>query len=72
MATALYLALIIISIAVIGVVLLQGKGGGLGNAFGSDSLYGTRRGVEKTLFNITIGLLIAFLVLDLAAVLFGQ
>jgi preprotein translocase subunit SecG len=53
---------IIISIALIVLILLQTKGGGLGNLFGGtdSSIYKTRRGVEKTLFNITIGLALAF------------
>jgi preprotein translocase subunit SecG len=62
----------VVSLAVIVVVLLQGKGSGLrGGIFGGDAVYGTRRGVEKTLFNITIGLIVLFILLDLAAVLFG-
>jgi preprotein translocase subunit SecG len=53
---------IIISIALIAIILMQTKGSGLGGLFGgSDStVYRTRRGVEKTLFNITIGLAVAF------------
>ncbi|MDQ4076321.1 MAG: preprotein translocase subunit SecG [Chloroflexota bacterium] len=70
METAIYLALIVISIAVIVAVMLQGKGSGLGGGiFGRDAVYSSRRGVEKTLYNITIGLMIAFIVLDLIAVL---
>ena len=53
---------IIISIALIAVILVQSKGaGGLGGIFGGDStVYRTRRGVEKTLFNATVGLALAF------------
>lgn len=70
MQTAVYIALIIISVAVIAVVLLQTKGSGLsGGIFGGDALYSSKRGVEKTLFNITIALLVAFIVLDLVAVI---
>ena len=55
MEIAISIALIIVSIAVIGAVLLQAKGGGLGNSFGvSDSIYGTRRGVEGHLKRITL------------------
>ncbi|MBA3530999.1 MAG: preprotein translocase subunit SecG [Ardenticatenales bacterium] len=69
---AVYLSIIVLSIALIAAVLLQGKGGGLsGGLFGGgESMYGTRRGVEKTLFNVTIGLMIALIVFDLIAVLF--
>lgn len=71
MEIAISIALIIVSIAVIGAVLLQAKGGGLGNSFGvSDSIYGTRRGVERTLFQITVALMVFFVLLDLFAVLY--
>jgi preprotein translocase subunit SecG len=35
-----------------------------------DSVYTSRRGVEKTLYNLTVGLMIVFIILDLIAVLF--
>jgi preprotein translocase subunit SecG len=62
---------IIISIALIAVILVQAKGqGGLGGIFGGDStVYRTRRGVEKTLFNVTVGLAVAFFVISLISVL---
>ncbi len=63
---------IIISIALIVVILVQAKGqGGLGGIFGGDGggVYRTRRGVEKTLFNVTIGLAVAFFVISLVSVL---
>lgn len=72
MLTAIYVALIVVSIALIVAVLLQGKGAGLsGGIFGREGAYTSRRGVEKTLYNITIGLVITFILLDLAAVLLG-
>jgi preprotein translocase subunit SecG len=53
---------IVISVTLIVLIIMQTKGSGLGGLFGgSDStIYTTRRGVEKTLFNTTIGLAIAF------------
>ena len=65
MQTYLNLAQIIIAIALTVVIMLQTKGGALGTVFGrSDSaVYKTRRGIEKTVFNVTIGLAIAFFVL---------
>ncbi len=72
METALNLVLILVSIALIVVVLLQGKGGLSGGIFGGESLYTSRRGVEKTIFNITIGLTVAFVILSLAAFLVGR
>ena len=73
MSTALYLSLILVSIAIIAVVLIQGRGSGLsGGIFANTtSIYGSRRGVEKTLFNITVLLLVLFILLDLAAVLYA-
>jgi len=53
---------IIISVALIVLIILQTKGSGLGGLFGGSdsSVYSTRRGVEKTLFNVTVGLALAF------------
>jgi preprotein translocase subunit SecG len=60
---------IIVAIAIIALVLLQVKGGGLGNIFGGDGgIYRTRRGVEKTLFQGTIGLAVFFFVISIVAV----
>lgn len=65
----LMIATIIIAITLIGVVLLQGQNSGLGSAFGGDSgIYRTRRGVEKTLFNLTVVLSSFFLLLSLVSV----
>ncbi len=69
MSTYLMIATIIIAIALVGVVLLQGQSGGLGSAFGGDAnIYRTRRGVEKTLYNMTIILASLFLFLSLLSV----
>lgn len=71
MVTYLYIVQIILAVTLIVVILLQAKGSGLGGLFGSDtgSIYKTRRGVEKTLFNLTIGLSIAFFLMSLITVL---
>lgn len=48
-------ALIILSVLLVVLVMLQAKGGGIGAIFGGDSgVYRTRRGVERTVFNLTI------------------
>lgn len=61
---------IILSVLMIVVVLLQQKGSGLGSAFGGAStVYTTRRGVDKLLFNATIVIAALFLIISLAAVL---
>ena len=59
-------AQIILSVSLIAIVLLQTRGGGLGGIFGSQSgVYRTRRGIEKTLFNLTIAIVAAFLIISL-------
>lgn len=53
---------IILSILLIFCILLQSKGQGFSTSFGSGELYGSKRGMEKVLFYITIGLTILFAV----------
>ncbi len=77
MVTAINIIQIIISITVVGILLIQMKGEGLGGIFGGDSsVYHQRRGLEATLFNITIVLSAIFLVFSLFSALaprfFGQ
>lgn len=64
---------IIVSVALIVVILAQAQGqsAGLGGMFGGEGggVYRTRRGVEKTLFNVTIGLAVAFFVLSIVSVI---
>ena len=65
------IALIITSIALIASVILQSKGAGLGGLTGGDSggIFTARRGVEKTLFRVTIGLSVLFFLLAIASVI---
>jgi len=67
----LYISLIIISIALIASVILQSKGAGLGGLTGADmgGIFTARRGIEKTLFFVTIGLSVLFFILAIATVL---
>ena len=68
MTTSLGIAQIIISVALIAAILLQSKGTGLGSVFGGDgSVFRTRRGAEKGLFQLTIILAIAFGLLSIAS-----
>ncbi len=73
MDTAINLAMIIVSIVLILVVLLQTKGSSFSGAFGGDtsSIYRTRRGVEKTLFQFTIGVAGVFVVLAIVSTIVG-
>ena len=59
-----FIAQIIVAAVLILVLLLQVRGGGLGGIFGqADSTFRTRRGLEKTLFQFTIVLVLVFIVL---------
>ncbi|MGB8644186.1 MAG: preprotein translocase subunit SecG [Anaerolineae bacterium] len=70
MITAINIIQIIISITLVGILLIQMKGEGLGGIFGGDSsVYHQRRGLEATLFNITIGLSAFFLIFSLFSAL---
>jgi preprotein translocase subunit SecG len=66
------ISLIIISVLLILSVILQSKGAGLGGLTGADtgSVFTARRGVERTLFRLTIILSVIFFVLVLTVVLF--
>ena len=56
---------ILVSVALIIVVLLQAKGSGFGAGLGgTTSSFRTRRGLEKTLFQATIGLTVLFLAMS--------
>lgn len=68
----LYIAQILVAVAVIIVTLLQVKGGGLGGIFGqADTVYRTKRGVEKTLFQLTIVLVFIFIILSIVSLRVG-
>jgi len=64
-------ALIITSITLIVSIVLQNKGVGLGGLTGADtgSVFTARRGIEKTLFWITIGLSVLFFILTLTIII---
>ncbi|MDP9371435.1 MAG: preprotein translocase subunit SecG [Chloroflexota bacterium] len=67
MEIALYIAQAILAVALMLVILLQVKGQGFSGGFGGDSssIYRTRRGVEKTLFQFTIALAVVFMAVAL-------
>lgn len=62
------IALIVISIGLILSILFQVKGGGLGGIFGqADTVYRTKRGIEKTLFQFTIVLAVLFVAISIVS-----
>ena len=68
MQTYLNIAQIVLSIALILAILLQVRGGGLGGIFGqADTVYRTRRGVEKTLFQLTVILIVLFIIISIVS-----
>ena len=70
METYINIALIIISVLLIISVIMQSKGAGLGGLTGADtgSVFTARRGVERTLFRLTIVLSAIFFILVIVQV----
>ena len=61
-------AQIVLAVALVLVIMLQVRGGGLGGIFGqADTVFRTRRGLEKTLFQLTVVLVVVFVVLAIVA-----
>ena len=68
----LSVAQIVLAVALILVILLQVRGGVLGGIFGQpDTVYRTKRGVEKTLFQLTITLVVLFIIISVMTLKFG-
>ena len=67
------IAQIVLSIALVAAIILQSKSAGLGGLTGADTggVFRARRGVERTLFNVTIGLAAAFFAVAIANVIVG-
>ncbi len=64
------IAQLVLAVALIAAVLVQSKGEELGGVFGgAQSVYQTRRGVDKLLFTITVFLAIAFFALAVVNVI---
>jgi len=71
--TYLFIIQIVLAVSLILAILLQVRGGGLGGIFGqADSVYRTKRGVEKTLFQLTIILIVLFIVFSIVTLRVGQ
>jgi len=69
LATFLLIALIILGIALTALIVFQTQNSGAGSVFGSDTtVYRTRRGLEKTLYQATIVLTILFVLLTMITV----
>ena len=73
MTQILQLGLIITSVALIVSVILPSKGAGLGGLTGMDtgSVFTARRGIERTLFWVTIALSVLFFILAIALIFYA-
>ena len=64
----LAIAQILVSILLVALILVQTRGTGFAAGYASDSsIYRTRRGVERLVFQLTIGVGVIFLLLSIAA-----
>jgi preprotein translocase subunit SecG len=69
----LSIAQIIIAILLMMTILIQQRGAGLGGIFGGNSgVYRTKRGIEKTLFILTIIFAILFIAISLGNIFLSQ
>ena len=63
-------AQIVLAIGMVLAILLQVRGGGLGGIFGQpDTVFRTKRGLEKTLFQLTIALVALFIIISLVSLI---
>ncbi|MGI8967729.1 MAG: preprotein translocase subunit SecG [Chloroflexota bacterium] len=72
MKDSLRIADLLLAISLITLILMQARGTSLGSVFGQEgSVFHTRRGAERTLFNVSIGVALAFLVISVAIARIG-
>ena len=71
MATLFYIVQIILAITLITIILLQVKSASLGSAFGGSdaSIYTSRRGIDRILFQFTIALSVVFMITSIIVLL---
>jgi len=74
MSTYLDIAQIIVGVALIVIILFQTRSSGVGGIFGGTqtSFHRTRRGVERTLFIVTIVLSVTFFIIALVNALVAE
>lgn len=69
METYLNFAQILVAAVVIGVIIMQVKGQGSGFFGSAEASFRSRRGIEKTIFQFTIGLVALFILLSIVSAL---
>jgi preprotein translocase subunit SecG len=63
----LRVAELILAVSLITLILMQSRGTSLGSVFGQEgSVFHTRRGAERILFNVSIGVALGFLIISVA------
>ena len=67
----LHIAQLLVSVILIVVILMQVREGGSGLFGSAQASYRTRRGLEKSLFQFTIMLAVAFLIMSIISVRFA-
>ncbi len=74
MTNFLNIALIITSVGLILSIILQSKGAGLGGLTGADTggVFTARRGIERILFWVTIGVSVIFFGLVMTIIILGR
>ncbi|MBI2934249.1 MAG: preprotein translocase subunit SecG [Chloroflexi bacterium] len=69
MATYIQIAQLVLSLVLTLAILLQVRGGGLGGIFGGqETVFRTKRGLEKTLFQVTVVMAILFVLISIFGV----
>jgi preprotein translocase subunit SecG len=73
MTTFLYSIELLVAIILIALLVVQARGGGLGGIFGGwgTPTYRSRRGIERTMFRLTIILAALFVVIAIVTVSVG-
>ena len=73
MSEILLIGQLLVSVALMASILMQSRGAGLGATFGGDSsVYRSRRGIEKRLFQFTVVLALLFVIFSVAAFRLGS
>jgi len=70
METSLNITQIMAAIVLISVIILQVKGQGSGLFGSAEASFRTRRGIEKTIFQFTIGMVGLFIILSMISALY--
>lgn len=68
MRTVLLIVNIVIAAVIVGLILMQGRGAGLGSAWGGGGeMFQTRRGIEKVTLRITVICIVIFFIISLVS-----